>query len=170
MEKMLTISVLHHISMSFSTAYMTPRETTVWDLRRRTNSQAEIGRLLGTTRQASHRTFDIIDEKLSRAFKEAASSNHLEVKTVNLVDGIMEAYSPVHKTPVFVSVSKVNGLMLWYQHEGECGSCSEEKGCRKYLEDEASERGIELTSGERALPPTKLAIKIFGRYLERYAS
>ncbi len=151
--------------MSFSTAYMTPRETTVWDLRRRKTSQAEIGRLLGTTRQASHRTFDIIDEKLSRAFKEAATSNHLEVKRISLVDGIMEAYSPVHRMPVFVSVSKINGLMVWYMHEGECGSCPEEPGCRKYLEAEASERGIELTSVDFKIPPTELAIKIFGRYL-----
>ena len=152
--------------MSFSTAYMTLRETTVWDLRRRKNSQAEIGRILGTTRQASHRAFDLIDEKLGRAFREAATSNHLEVKRVNLVDGIMEAYSPVHRMPVFVSLSKANGLRVWYMHEGECASCIEEPGCRKYLEAEASERGIEISRDDWALPPTRLALRIFGRYLE----
>jgi predicted transcriptional regulator len=152
--------------MSFSTAYMTLRETTVWDLRRRKNSQAEIGRLLGTTRQASHRTFDMIDEKINRAFIEAASSNHLEIKRIDLIDGIMEAYSPIHKMPVFVSLSKINGLRVWYMHEGECGSCSEEIDCRKYLKAEASERGIKLTREESELPPTKMALRIFGRYLE----
>ncbi len=152
--------------MSFSTGYLTNRETNVWDLRRRKNTQAEIGRLMGMTRQASHQALGMIDEKIQRAFTEAAKSNSLEVRRMDLVDGIMEAYSPVHRMPVFVSLSRVNGLKVWYMHEGDCGSCSEEKGCRTYLEAEASERGIDLASEDWKLPPTKLAIKIFGRYLE----
>ena len=151
--------------MSFSTAYLTPRETNVWDLRRKRNTQAEIGRLLGTTRQASHRALDMIDEKIDRAFNEAVASNSLEIKSVNLVDGIMEAYSPMHRMPVFVSLSKVNGLRLWYMHEGKCSTCSEEKSCKRYLESEAAERDIELSRQERSLPPTKLAIKLFSKYL-----
>lgn len=151
--------------MSFSSAYLTPRETNVWDLRRKKNTQAEIGRILGTTRQASHRALDMIDEKIDRAFSEAATSNNLEVRSINLVEGIMEAYSPIHRMPVFVSLSRVNGLRVWYMHEGECGTCSEERSCKRYLEAESAERGIELSSEERRLPPTKLAVKLFSRYL-----
>lgn len=152
--------------MSFSTAYLTLRETSVWDLRRKRKSQAEIGRLLGTTRQASHRALDMIDEKIDRAFNEAAASNHLEVRGVNLVDGIMEAYSPVHRMPVFVSLSRVNGLRVWYMHEGECATCSEERSCKRYLDAEAAEREIELSREERRMPPTKLAVVVFSRYLD----
>jgi hypothetical protein len=152
--------------MSFSTAYLTPRETNVWDLRRKKNTQAEIGRLLGTTRQASHRALDMIDEKIDRAFNEAAASNNLEIRSINLVEGIMEAFSPVHRMPVFVSLSRVNGLRVWYMHEGECGTCSEEGSCRRYLEAEAAERVIDLSWGDRGLPPTKLAVKVFSRYLD----
>ena len=151
--------------MSFSTAYLTLRETSVWDLRRKRKSQAEIGRLLGTTRQASHRALDMIDEKIDHAFSEAAASNNLEIRSINLVEGIMEAYSPVHRMPVFVSLSRINGLRVWYMHEGECGTCSEERSCMRYLEAEAAEREIELSSEERRLPPTKLAVKLFTRYL-----
>jgi hypothetical protein len=151
--------------MSFSTAYLTPRETSVWDLRRRKNTQSEIGRLMGFSRQASHHTLEIIDEKVEKAFEEAASTNGLEVKRVNLVDGIMEAYSPVHKLPVFVSLSRANGLRVWYIHEGECGACQHEKGCRSFLEKEAAERGIDLHEEDVDQPPTQLALTIFGRYL-----
>jgi hypothetical protein len=150
--------------MSFSTAYLTLREIGIWDLRRQNKSQAEIGRLLGFTRQASNRAFDVIDNKIDRAFKEAASSNNLEVRNINLVDGIMEAYSPVHKMPVLVSMSRINGLRVWYMHEGNCGTCSEEKSCRKFLEAEASERGVELSKEDWDLPPTQLALKVFSKY------
>ncbi len=151
--------------MSFSSAYLTSRETSVWDLRRKKNTQSEIARFMGFSRQASHHTLNLIDIKVDKAFKEAASTNGLQVKRVNLVDGIMEAYSPIHKVPVFVSLSKVNGLRVWYMHEGECGSCQHEKGCKDFLWTEAEERGIEL-DGESNLPPTLLAMKVFGPYLE----
>jgi hypothetical protein len=150
--------------MTFSTAYLTIREIGIWDLRRQQKTQAEIGRLLGFTRQASNRAFDVIDNKIERAFNEAAVSNNLEVRSINLVDGLMEAYSPVHKMQVLVTMSRINGLRVWYMHEGNCGSCSEEKSCMKFLEAEASERGIELKKDELDLPPTQLAIKIFSKY------
>jgi hypothetical protein len=151
--------------MSFSTAYLTPRETSVWDLRRRKNTQSEIGRLMGFSRQASHRALELIDIKVEKAFEEAASTNGLDVRKVNLVDGIMEAYSPVHKVPVFVSLSRANGLRVWYMHEGECGICHHEKDCRTFLEKEATERGIDLSNEDLSQPPTQLALRIFGRYI-----
>ena len=151
--------------MSFSTAYLTPRETSVWDLRRKKYSQSEIGRLMGFSRQASHHALELIDDKVEKAFEEAASTNGLEVKRVNLLDGIMEAYSPVHKVPVFVSLSRANGLRVWYMHEGECGVCQHEVGCRSFLKKEAAERDIELNEEDLEQPPTQLALKVFERYL-----
>jgi hypothetical protein len=149
--------------MSFSTAYLTTRETSIWDLRRRSNTQSEIGRLLGISRQAAHKSLSQIDEKVEQAFREAARTNNLEIKTINLVEGIMESYSPIHKLPVFVSFSRINGLRLWYMHEGNCGSCGHETECRVFLEREADERSITLSGVEKALPPTQLALKVFKR-------
>jgi hypothetical protein len=150
--------------MSFSTAYLTIREIGIWDLRRQHKTQAEIGRLLGFTRQASNRAFDVIDTKIDRAFNETAVSNNLEVRSIDLVNGVMEAYSPIHKMQVLVSMSRSNGLRVWYMHEGHCDSCNEEKRCRKFLEAEATERGIELNKKDWSLPPTLLVLKIFSKY------
>lgn len=147
--------------MSFSTAYLTTRETSIWDLRRRSNTQSEIGRLLGISRQAAHKSLSQIDEKVEQAFREAAKTNNLEIRNINLVDGIMESYSPIHKLPVFVSFSKVNGLRVWYMHEGNCSSCGHEAECRIYLEKEAVERDVALSDAEARLPPTRLALKVF---------
>jgi len=139
--------------MSFSTAYLTTRETSIWDLRRRSNTQSDIGRLLGISRQAAHKSLIQIDTKVEQAFREAAKTNNLEIKKIDTISGIMEAYSPLHKLPVFVSLSQANGLKVWYMHEGHCESCGYEKECRKYLEREAAERGTTLSPEEQALPP-----------------
>ncbi len=84
---------------------------------------------------------------------------------MNLVDGVMEAYSPAYRVQVIVSLSSVNGVRVWYLYEGNCGSCGRARSCRKMLEDEADERGIELASDERGIQPTELALNIFSRYI-----
>ena len=151
--------------MTFKVGYLTPREANIWDLRRRDLSQSDIGRELGVSRQAVHKAYHIIDGKVEQAFLEAAETNNLMVKTINLVEGVMEAHSPAYHLPVLVSLSKRNGLKVWYLYEGNCGSCSLESSCRTILEAEAEERGIELNALHQLMPPTQLALEILGRYL-----
>ena len=150
--------------MTFRVGYLTLRESNIWDLRRREHSQSEIGRELGVSRQAVHKTYHIIDGKVEQAFMEAAETNNLMVKTINLVEGVMEAHSPAHNIPVIVSLSKVNGLKVWYLYEGNCGTCNLESSCRSVLEAEAEERGVKLTANDELKPPTQLALDLFGRY------
>jgi hypothetical protein len=143
---------------------LTPREANIWDLRRRQHSQSDIGRELGVSRQAIHKAYQIIDNKVEQAFMEAAETNNLVMKAINLVEGVMEAHSPAHNIPVIVSLSKVNGLKVWYLYEGNCGACNLKSSCRSVLEAEAQERGIPLTATDELKPPTQLALDLFGRY------
>lgn len=152
--------------MAFIDGYMTPREIKIWDLRRKNNSQSQISRVLGVSRQAIHKTYGIIDSKVEQAFLEVAATNHLIAKTINLIDGVMEAHSPAHQISVIVSFSNINGIKTWYLYEGNCQVCNLNTSCRTTLEAEADERGIELSPLDLLLSPTKLAIKIFGRYTE----
>lgn len=95
---------------------------------------------------------------------EAAETNNLDIKTVNLVEGVMNAHSPAYNIPVIVSLSKSNGLKIWYLYEGNCKSCHLQSSCRSILESEARERGIKLSATDQLLQPTQLALEIFGRY------
>ena len=150
--------------MTFKVGYLTPREANIWDLRRKDRSQSDIGRELGVSRQAVHKAYHIIDGKVEQAFMEAAETNNLTVKTINLVEGVMEAYSPAQNLPVLVSLSRRNGLKVWYLYEGNCGTCNLESSCRSILESEVEERGIELNALHKLKPPTQLALEILGRY------
>ena len=154
--------------MTFRTGYLTGRESRIWDLRRLKNKQSEIGRQLGISRQAVHKALQVIDSKVERALTEVADVNKLEVRSLNLVDGIMEAYSPAYRVPVIVSFSRANGLKVWYLYEGNCSKCGHEKTCMRMLDAEAEERGIELSRADGNLPPTQLALKIFSRFMEAF--
>ena len=160
---MSTVRGLLEPVLTFKVGYLTPREAGIWDLRRRDRSQSDIGRELGVSRQAVHKAYHIIDGKVEQAFMEAADTNNLVVKTINLVDGVMEAHSPAHDIPVLVSLSNKNGLKVWYLYEGNCRTCNLEQSCRSVLEAEAEERGIELNTLHQLKPPTQLAIEILGR-------
>jgi hypothetical protein len=150
--------------LTFRVGYLTTRETSIWSLRRRNLTQSDIGRELSVSRQAVHKAYQIIDQKLEQAFIEAAETNNLEIQTINLVEGVMSAHSPAHDIPVVVSLSRANGLKVWYLYEGNCDSCNLESSCRSILEAEAEERGIQLRTTDQLTPPTQLALAIFGRY------
>ena len=151
--------------MSYSTGYLTTRETSIWELRRKKHTQSEIGRILGITRQAAYKTLGKIDGKVEQAFKEVAKTNNLEIKKIDIVEGTMEGYSSAYNIPVFVTLSKANGLRIWYMHEGDCVTCQQSKNCRDFLESEIKEREIVLNEDDLKLPPTKLVLKVFEKYM-----
>jgi hypothetical protein len=151
--------------MAFKGDYLTPRETEIWRLRKRIPNQSEIGRILGISRQAVHISINVITEKIDDIFQGALETNNLIPRKINVVDGVVEAYSPAYRLPVIISLSMVNGLKVWYLYEGNCKRCDLERRCRKTLLDEAKERGHELEQGDDHLEPTELAVKIFSRYL-----
>lgn len=151
--------------MAFSKGYLTGRESSIWELRRRRFNQSEIGRRLGITRQAVHKAWGIIDSKVEQAFLEVAETNRLEIRNLNLAEGIMEAFSPAYRIPVIASLSRANGLKVWHLYQGDCARCGYSRTCRRMLLAETKERDIGLSERDRGMPPTHLALKIFSRYI-----
>ena len=147
--------------MTFRTGYLTSRESEIWSLRRDQLKQSEIGRRLDISRQAVNQALTVIDSKVERALIEAADANNLQIKSLNSVDGIMEAYSPAYRIPVIVSLSNVNGLKIWYLYEGKCSECTLTMSCKESIIAEVRERGMTLSENDRKLSPTQLALKVF---------
>ena len=146
---------------SFSSAYLTPKQTFIWSLRREGKTQSDIGRELGVERQGIYGAFRDIDLKVNKALMEAAQSNRLDIRHVDPLNGILEAYSSAYNVPVIVSFSKGNGVQVWYLYEGKCDNCNRSPTCLSMLKVEAEERGIKLTKDDSHLLPTQLGRKIF---------
>jgi len=73
--------------LTFQTGYLTTRETNIWSLRNILGSQSKIARRLDVSRQAIHKALITIDKKIEFALKEAASTNNLEIRRLNVVHG-----------------------------------------------------------------------------------
>ena len=152
--------------LTFNGGYLTTRETEIWNLRKHIPNQSEIGRKLNISRQAVNLALISIEDKMERTFNETLHTNNLEPHKMNLVDGVMEAFSPAYQLPVIVSLSNINGLKVWYLYEGKCSKCNLERSCRKTLLDEAEEREVPLSQDEQRMEPTKLALTVYSDYLK----
>lgn len=150
--------------MSVQSGYLTPKQLFIWGLRRRGLRQAEIARRMGVQRQGINRALLSIDSKVEKALIESAQLNKLDIRRIDSVNGILKAYSQAYQVPVIISFTEANGVQLWYLYEGRCHECNRRQACRRMLEAEAEERGIELTERDEKLTPTLLAKKIFSKY------
>lgn len=152
------------IYLAFQTGYLTKRELNIWNLRNILGSQAKIARKLDVSRQAIHKSLLIIDKKVEQALNEAALTNNLDVRKLDVVHGVMYAYSPAYKIPVIISLSKVNGLKVWYLYEGNCRTCNRNEECLELLESEANERGIKIDANN--MSPSNIAKNMFLGYFK----
>jgi predicted DNA-binding protein YlxM (UPF0122 family) len=142
-------------------AYLTDRQLEIWALRFKGVSKAEIGRLLGITRQAVYDAENISLEKVELALTHTAQSNMIEPEYIDPIKGVLLGYSPQTKQKVIITFSTKNGIQTWHYQQPDCESCKLVKKCRTRLVDEAVERDVILSEEERQLTPSELANKIF---------
>lgn len=142
-------------------AYLTERQLEIWNLRLRGISKAEIGRMLGITRQAVYDAENIMLEKVELALNHTAQSNMIEPQYIDATRGILLGFSPQTQQRVIITFSSRNGVQTWHYQQPDCSICKLVSSCRRRLIMEAEERGVSLTDAEKKLPPSKMAQRIF---------
>jgi len=144
-----------------SNAFLTNRQLEIWRHLTKKTTKAEIGRHLGITRQAVHYAEEAIIPKVDQALKQVAHANMLDIKYLDATKGVLLGYSPSTKNQVIVTFSAINGVQTWHYEHPECNLCDWVDRCTKRLNEEATERDIELSDEIRGLPPSELALHIF---------
>jgi hypothetical protein len=146
-------------------AYLTDRQLEIWSLRLKGLSKAEIGRMLGVTRQAVYDAEGVILDKVEQALIHTAESNMIEPRYVDSAKGILLGYSPSNQQKVIITFSMRNGVQTWHYQQPDCSKCKWAQRCRNRLIEESEERDITLTSEEKALQPSKLAHTMFSKII-----
>jgi len=142
-------------------AYLTDRLLEIWRLRYKGLSKAEIGRILGITRQAVYEAEGIMLDKVERALMHTAEANMVEAQYVDASKGVLLGYSPAAGNQVIVTFSPRNGVQTWHYQQPNCVQCKWVARCRERLMAEAEEREIHLSQDDLKLPPSELAHRIF---------
>ena len=131
-----------------------------WKMRRSGTSNIGIATLLGISRQAVSKALLGMDEKIDTALREMARANQIEVGKVNAGRGVMIGRSIPFRTAAIIFVSEKHGVQVWYEHDGDCGSCQKYTSCIELLWDYATELGVRI---EKTADPTKMADELFAK-------
>ena len=134
-----------------------------WKLRRSGHPNITIAHLLGISRQAVSRALLTMDEKIRTTLLSMANSNRIEVEQVNVEKGVLFGRSIPFKTNAIIFISSKHDVQVWYEHEGDCGSCQRYTECIELLWDYATELGVKI---EKTADPTAMAEELFGKVRE----
>jgi len=137
---------------------MDDKQFTFWKMRRSGTPNITIANRLGISRQAVSKAILVMDEKIESALRDMAQSNQITIDTINAERGILLGQSIPFQTAAIIFVSGKHGVQVWYDHDGNCGTCQRYTECIELLWDYATELGIRI---EKTADPTKMAEELF---------
>jgi hypothetical protein len=129
-----------------------------WKMRRSGSPNITIANLLGISRQAVSKALLVMDEKIESTLREMARANQIAIEKVNAERGILLGRSIPFQTAAVIFVSEKHGVQVWYEHDGDCGTCQRYSECIELLWDYAAELNIRI---EKTADPTKMAEELF---------
>lgn len=134
-----------------------------WALRRSGESNIAIATRYGISRQAVSRALLLMDSRIGETLREMAQANQIAVEKINAERGVLLGRSIPFQTAAIIFVSEKHGVQVWYEHDGDCGTCQRYTECIELLWDYATELGIRI--GKTA-NPTKMAEELFMKLKE----
>jgi hypothetical protein len=143
---------------------MNDKQFAFWKMRRSGTPNITIANLLGISRQAVSKALLAMDGKIELALREMAQANQIAIEKINPERGILLGRSIPFQTAAIVFVSEKHGMQVWYEHDGDCGSCQRYTECIELLWDYANELG--LKKFEKTADPTKMAEELFEKVKE----
>jgi len=148
--------------MSVITAYLTPRLFDIWDLSRSGLRQTTIAEQLGISRQTVNKALQEATLKVTKALTETATINKIAIESVDSASGLLTGWSQEFSVKAVISITKKDGMQVWYEHVADCNHCVRYYACQAYLTRSAKERGLKLTKEQKKLIPSELAQVVFG--------
>ena len=129
-----------------------------WAMHRNGMPNIEIANRFGISRQAVSRALLLMDEKIETTLSEMARANQIAIEKINAGRGILIGRSVPFQTAAIIFVSEKHGVQVWYEHDGDCGTCQRYTECIELLWDYANELGVRI---EKTADPTKMAEELF---------
>lgn len=142
---------------------LSDRQFEFWRLRRDGLANIHIAEQFRISRQAVSKALLSMEEKVEKTLLEMAHANRIEVERYNGEKGILFGRSVPFNAGAIVFISATHGVQVWYEHEGDCGSCPRYRECIELLWDFADELHVPLTNSD---DPTRLADELFAKLRE----
>jgi transcriptional regulator len=137
---------------------MDEKQFAFWKMRRSGTPNITIANLLGISRQAVSKAILVMDRKIESALWDMAQANQIAIEKINVERGILLGLSIPIQTAAIIFISEKHGIQVWYDHNGDCGTCQRYTECIELLWDYATELGIKIV---KTADPTEMAEELF---------
>lgn len=134
-----------------------------WALRRNGVANIAIAQQMGISRQAVSRALHLMDQRIESALREMAQANQIEIAAIHAGRGVLLGRSVPFNTAAIIFVSQKHGMQVWYEHDGDCGTCPRYTECIELLWDYATELGVKI---KKTTDPTAMADELFTKVKE----
>ena len=137
----------------------TDKQIKIWFLKRGKLTGREIAKKENVTPGFVSKTLKEANKRIKVLLVSAAKMNKIKLEFLNEELGIARGHSHIFNIKVYITFSPVNGVQVWYEHEGDCVSCEEFEDCRKALIQEFKEREIAYNPTLRPTELSELLVK-----------
>ncbi len=138
--------------------YPTKQQNLIWLRRRRKDRPSEIAKDLSMSRPYVSIEQKKAEGRIKKLMEHAASVNRVKIRRLSAQYGIAEGYCPGNNSQTYITYSPKIGVLNWYDHIGDCGTCDIERQCKEALHTLAEE--WEIPAPPR-MPPTELSEYLF---------
>ncbi|MFX0092492.1 MAG: hypothetical protein ACFFBD_12080 [Candidatus Hodarchaeota archaeon] len=139
--------------------YPSETQAKIWRLKRTQITGIQIAKLKKISRASVSKTLKEANERIKTLLDNAARMNKIHLELLSAELGFARGYSHVFKVRAYITYSPINGVNVWYEHEGICEDCEDFTSCRKLLIQEFKERNLSVPTN--VLRPTILGEILF---------
>jgi hypothetical protein len=138
--------------------YPTNQQGIIWLRRRQKDRPSEIAKDLKVSRPFVSMEQKRAEVRIKKLIEHAASVNRVKIDRLSTQYGIAEGYCHAYDSQMYIVYSPKIGVLNWYVHKGDCGTCDIENQCKEALHTLAEEWDIPFPPD---MPPTELGVYLF---------
>ena len=125
--------------------YPSDQQLDIWLLKRNKREKGtKIAERKGISTASVSKNLNEANSRIKGLLDNTAKSNKIQLDLISPKLGYARGYSPALKMRIYITYSPVNGIQVWYDHQGECEMCEELNSCRESLIQEFKERNLEV--------------------------
>lgn len=124
--------------------YPTQQQGKIWLKRRQDISPSDIAKQMKVSRPYVSKAQRVAEQRISKLLKNAAAINRISIEHSSSKFGFAVGYCPGYQSTSYITYSPQFGVQVWFDHEGDCGSCPENSSCEKIIHGLAEEWKFEF--------------------------
>lgn len=144
--------------MFTSFRYPTPKQGLIWLKRRQQIRPSIIAEELQVSRPFVSKAQRRAEARIEKLLQHAASINRIEVEHLSSRYGIAVGYCSAYQAETYIIYSPKIGVQTWFAHQGDCGTCVQERACKRILKQLSHEWQIPIPKNQL---PTDTAQHLF---------